>query len=85
LKQNEIITAIEKTISYTKAWYIGTTDDPVNRRKMHDKIHDITVWHHWKADSEQTAFRVQSNFIQKGMKGVGGGGGSNQTFVYIFI
>ncbi len=73
--------AIEKIVSYYRAWTIGVTDDPDRRRREHG---NPKSWYHWDADSEQIARNVEAYFIEKGMKGDTGGGGK-ADYVYIFM
>ena len=39
-------------------------------------------WHEWEAHSKQIARNVEAYFLDKGMKG--GGGGDHPNWVYIF-
>lgn len=64
---------------YSK-WTTGVTDDPVRRKSGHG---NPRVWHHWNANTEKVARRIERHFINKGMKGGGGGLGS-ADYVYIF-
>ena len=80
---NTIKKAIERYVTDVlpyKSWTIGITNDPKRRRKEHN---NPSVWYHWKADSEKIAREVETHFLEKEMKG-GGGGGENPTHVYIF-
>ena len=76
----EIKTAIEKIDGRPSAWTIGVTDDPERRRREHG---NPSVWYQWNADSERVARNVEAYFVDKGMKGDTGGGGS-ADYVYIF-
>ena len=75
-----IKTAIEKIVSNYSNWTIGVTDDPVRRRSEHGNPNH---WHHWDAETETTARNVERYFLDKGMKGSGGGPG-RADYVYIF-
>ena len=81
MKESEIIAEIEKKVSYYSAWTIGITNDPKRRREEHG---NPSSWYEWKANSEKIVRNVEKYFLDKGMKG-GGGGGENPTWVYIFI
>jgi hypothetical protein len=61
-------------------WTIGVTDDPERRKEEHN---NPRFWSHWPADSEAVARRVEKHFLDKGMKGAPGGGGS-ADYVYVF-
>lgn len=84
MKESEIIKAIEEKVSFYRIWVVGVTNDPIRRRDERESTKSITAWYHWIADSEQIARKVESFFLKKGMKS-GGGGGTNPTYVYIFI
>lgn len=85
MKESEIIQAIEKRVASAQRkdysiWTIGITDDPNRRRTEHG---NPQYWMEWKADSEEIARSVEKYFLNKGMKG-GGGGGDHPNWVYIF-
>lgn len=65
-------------------WSIGITNDPERRRAEHNaEGRNTQYWSHWSADSETIARSVERYFLDKGMKG-GGGGGLNPRWVYVF-
>jgi len=80
MNKSQIIEAIEKIVSTYSAWTIGITDDLERRNYEHG---NPRLWHDWKADSEAIARDVEKHFLDKGMKG-GGGGGDHPNYVYIF-
>lgn len=61
-------------------WTIGVTDDPNRRRTEHGKP---GAWLQWDADTETDARNVEKHFLDKGLKG-GGGGSGRADYVYIF-
>ena len=61
-------------------WTIGVTGDP-NRSKVEQG--NPKHWHQWDADSERAARNLERYFLDKGMKG-GGGGPGRADYVYIF-
>ena len=78
--ESAIKAAIEIIIVSYSNWTIGVTDNPVRRKSEHG---DPTHWHQWDADTETAARNVEKYFLDKGMKG-GGGGLGRADFVYIF-
>lgn len=65
-------------------WTIGITNDPERRKNEHENEgKNVKYWSHWTADSESIARKVEQHFLDKGMKG-GGGGGENPRYVYVF-
>ena len=82
MDKQSIINAIVDNIvgSNYSDWYIGITDDPQRRKGEHD---NLTIWHDWKADSEQIARDVEKYFLNKEMSG-GMGGGDTPNSVYIY-
>lgn len=86
MNKQELINAIEKKKGSTEysIWTIGITNDPDRRKGEHESDgKNVTYWKHWKADSEKIAREVETYFLDKGMKG-GGGGGNTPTWVYVF-
>ncbi len=79
--ESTIISAIEAIVTSYFVWTIGVTDNPDRRRREHD---NPRFWYPWDADSEQVARSVETYFLDKGMKGSGGGGG-RADYVYIFL
>lgn len=86
MNKSELILAIEKkrgSTSYS-IWTIGITNDPERRKSEHESDgENVDYWSQWKADSESIARDVEEYFLNKGMKG-GGGGGEKPTYVYVF-
>ncbi len=80
MSKSEIIETIEESVSNYLAWTIGITDAPKRRKSEHG---NPRYWRYWKADTETIARNVEKHFLDKGMKG-GGGGGVHPNFVYIF-
>jgi len=85
MKESEIIKAIENRVMSAKTkkyslWTIGITNDPDRRRVEHG---NPKYWMQWRADTEAIARNVEKYFLDKGMKG-SGGGGENPHYVYIF-
>ncbi|MBA7664082.1 hypothetical protein ES703_72133 [subsurface metagenome] len=80
MTESAIKSAIEKKVTTYSAWTIGVTDNPTRRRDQHGNPKD---WHQWDADTETAARNVEKYFLDKGMKGDVGGGGS-ADYVYIF-
>ncbi len=78
--ESAIKAAIENIVTTYSAWTIGVTDDPVRRKGEHG---NPQYWHQWDADTETAARNVEKYFLDKGMKG-GGGGLGRADFVYIF-
>jgi hypothetical protein len=86
MNKQELINTIERKRggSDDNIWIIGITNDPERRKSEHqaDGKH-VNFWKHWRADSESIARDVEKHFLDKGMKG-GGGGGDNPRYIYIF-
>ena len=80
MSKSEIIETIEESVSNYLAWTIGITDAPKRRKSEHG---NPRYWRYWKADTETIARNAEKYFLDKGMKG-GGGGGDHPNFVYIF-
>lgn len=81
--EQEIIKQIENFANMLRdysVWTIGITNDPERRRSEHDST---PGWHHWDAETEDAARRIEKYFLDKGMKG-DTGGGDNPTYVYMF-
>ena len=84
MKEAEIIREIEGKVKTYNLWTIGITADPEQRKSQHKSDgENVTSWRQWRADTEQQARNVEKHFLDKGMKG-GGGGGQHPTYVYIF-
>ncbi len=79
--ESEIESAIEQIVGYYPAWTIGVTDNPTRRKDEHG---NPSVWHDWNANREMGARNVEKYFLDKGMKG-GGGGAGRADSVYIFV
>lgn len=85
MKESEIKKAVENRVMSAKTkkhslWTIGITNDPDRRKIEHG---NPKYWMQWKADTETSARNVEKYFLDRGMKG-GGGGGENPRHVYIF-
>ncbi len=78
--ESAIKAAIEKIVTTYSLWTIGVTDDPVRRKSEHG---NPQYWHQWDADTETAARNVEKHFLDKDMKGSGGGLG-RADYVYIF-
>lgn len=78
--QNRVMSAEKKDYSI---WTIGVTDDPDRRKEEHGQEHSVKYWVQWRSDSETAARNVEEYFLDKGMKG-GTGGGGTADYVYIF-
>lgn len=61
-------------------WTIGVTDNPEERKGAHG---NPPTWHQWNPNSEEIARSIEKYFLDKGMKG-GGGGPGDADYVYIF-
>lgn len=89
MNAQQIADQIETTVRRYKppdygVWTIGITDDPGVRRQQHGSDgKDTKDWNEWRADSESVARAVEKHFLDRGMKG-GGGGPTRGGFVYIF-
>ena len=80
----EIITAIKAKCNTYSHWYIGVTDNPDERKSQHSSDgNSVTLWQHWKTDSEQDGRDIEKYFLDLGMKG-GEGGGGKAGYVYVF-
>ena len=72
--------AIELLVNNYSAWTIGVTDNPTWRKIQRGSP---SSWSEWNAGTEASARSIEKYFLDKGMKGgVGGGGSAN--YVYIF-
>ncbi len=78
--ESAIKAAIEQMVRNYSSWTIGVTDSPSRRRSEHG---NPTGWRQWDADTETGARNVEKYFLDKGMKG-GGGGPGRADYVYIF-
>jgi hypothetical protein len=83
-------TAIEKRIAGIGSYAnltVGITQDWTRRKDEHSNDgKGVACWTCWEADSLSDAREVESCFLDKGMKGGGGGNMANNktTYVYIF-
>jgi len=84
-----IVSAINSKVGDTKlsAWRIGLTHDLAERKKYWKDTEDqnVSSWVAWEADSLSDAQTIESDFIDKGMKGGVGGDLSAQKTVYVYI
>ncbi len=79
--ESAIKLAIEEIIQGNySAWTIGVTDNPARRKIEHS---NPSTWFQWGADTEMGARNVEKYFLDKGMKGDGGGPG-RADFVCVF-
>ena len=89
MDKSRIISEIEYRTSRSKTggyptWTIGITDTPKIRKDQHDNEgKDVKHWKDWSTDSKQDGRDIEESFLDKGMKGDAGGGGSAR-YVYIF-
>jgi hypothetical protein len=72
-----------------RAWRIGLTHDPVERKKYwgESQKENIVLWKQWQADSLSDAHEIEAYFIHTvGMKGGTGGDLTygKAVFVYVF-
>ena len=78
--ESAIKAAIDNIVSDYSLWTIGVTDNPARRETEHG---NPSTWFQWDADTERGARNVEEHFLDKGMKGSGGGLG-RADYVYIF-
>ena len=89
MDKSRIISEIEYRTSRSKTggyptWTIGITDTPKIRKDQHDNEgKDVNHWKDWSTDNEQDGRDIEENFLDKGMRGDAGGGGSVR-YLYIF-
>ncbi len=86
MNKKELIEAVKARIGTTSysIWTVGVTDDTESRKGQHESDgENVKYWTHWKTDSEETGRDVEQHFLDLGMKGGAGGGGS-AGYVYIF-
>jgi hypothetical protein len=87
--KNTIAAAIEKRIAgiggYAN-WTVGITSDWARRKNEHSNDgKSLGCWTCWQADSLSDARQIENYFLDKGMRGGGGGNmATGTTFVYIF-
>ena len=79
--ETDIKAAIERVVKEKYSiWTTGVTNDSNRRRREHG---NPKSWIQWNADTEQAARNVEKYFLDKSMKG-GGGGLGRADYVYIF-
>ena len=87
--KNTIISAINDRIVGTglSAWRIGLTHDLAERKAFwrDTKKEGVNHWTAWSADSLADAQDIESQFINKGMKGGTGGDLSPNKTVHVYI
>ena len=89
MDKSQIISEIESRVSRAKKvdyaiWTVGVTDNPDTRKNQHDSDgKEIKHWMNWSTNSEKDGRDIEEYFLDKGMKGDTGGGGSAR-YVYIF-
>jgi len=85
----QIISEIESKVSRSKKedysiWTVGVTYTPKIRRDQHDSDgNEVKHWKDWSTNSEKDGRDIEEYFLDKGMNGDTGGGGS-ASYVYIF-
>lgn len=86
LSEEELKRVIEQkkgSLNYS-AWTIGVTDKPEIRKDQHKSDgENVNFWNHWTAATETVARNVEKHFLDRGMKG-GSGGGGTADYVYMF-
>jgi len=90
MEKSQIISEIEGRVSRAKGgedysiWTVGVTDTPKTRKDQHGSDNEeVKHWKDWSTDSENDGRDIEEYFLDKGMKGDTGGGGS-ASYVYIF-
>lgn len=89
MDRSRIISEIEGRVNRTEkkdytVWTVGVTDTPKIRKDQHDDSgKDVKPWKDWSTDSEKDGRDIEEYFLDKGMDGDTGGGGS-ASYVYIF-
>jgi len=90
MDKSQIISEIEGRVGRAKGgedytiWTVGVTDTPKTRKDQHDSEgKKVKHWKDWSTDSEKDGRDIEEYFLDKGMKGDTGGGGS-ASYVYIF-
>ena len=85
----QIISEIESRISRLKEedysiWTVGISDTPKVRKDQHTGDgKDVQHWKDWSTNNEKDGRDIEEYFLDKGMRGDTGGGGS-ASYVYIF-
>lgn len=90
MDKSQIISEIEGRVSRAKGgedysiWIVGVTDTPKTRKDQHDSDGKaVKYWKDWSTNSEKDGRDIEEYFLDKGMEGDTGGGGS-ASYVYIF-
>ena len=89
MDKSQIISEIESRVNDSEEvdysiWTVGITDTPKVRKDQHDSEgKDVQHWKDWSTNSEKDGRDIEEYFLDKGMKGDTGGGGS-ASYVYIF-
>jgi hypothetical protein len=83
MKENQIIRDIQSKVNYYSSWTLGITNNPQRQKKEHNNPQN---WSVYQANTYEIAIRVESHFIEKGMKSFGraGRGEEKPRYVYIF-
>ena len=86
MQASEIITEIDDLVKsqtegvYSK-WRIGRANDAQDSKKQHGSPDS---WLDWDADTVEDAVKVESFFVEKGMRQEGEGYG-DADFIYVFF
>ncbi len=89
MDKSQIISEIESRVNDSEKvdysiWTAGISDTPKVRKDQHDSDgKDVQHWKDWSTNSEKDGRDIEEYFLDKGMKGDTGGGGS-ASYVYIF-
>ena len=67
-------------------WYVGVTNDLDKRLATHRRRwgKDFKVRTHFQLSDARQAAAVEKHFLQKGMRGSGGGWARDSVYVYVF-
>jgi len=89
MDKSRIISEIENRVNNSETadyfiWTVGVSDTPKVRKDQHDNDgKDVQHWKDWSTDNEKDGRDIEEYFLDEGMKGDIGGGGS-ASYVYIF-
>jgi len=89
MDKSQIISEIKSRVNDSEEadysiWTIGISDTPKVRKDQHDGDgKEIKHWKDWSTNNEKDGRDIEEYFLDKGMKGDTGGGGSAR-YVYIF-
>ena len=67
-------------------WYVGVTNDFDRRMQAHTRQRGRTIQVHkaWKLRRAEDAAAVEKNFLDRGMRGAGGGWAADSRWVYVY-